>query len=340
MKQELSSLDLYYLIKEFQILISAKIDKVFQKDKVFLFQLHAPGKGKKILRVSLPSLIYITEHKEDFTDDTGKFGLSIRKHVKNNRIREIEQIDFERIIKIKLESKDKVLFLYFELFKPGNIVLTDEENKIIMASTYKGFGSRLIRPGKQYEFPKKEYNFLDINENNLSKLINSSDKSSIVITLATSLGLGGVYAEELLVHSKIDKKKTKLDDKELKRLLKSIEHFKSRTIELNTKLEEYFTPEIKKQKETIQESKYDKKKNEIEGIIRQQVAKIKGLEISIDDNQKKGELIYEKYIEIENIISQINEAKKTLTDDVISKKLKSKKIKYDQKTKTITFDLN
>ena len=89
MKQELSSLDLYYLIKEFQIMIGGKIDKVFQKDQVFLIQMHLPGKGKKYLRISLPSLIYLSEYKETF-EDSGKFGLSIRKHVKNTRIREIK----------------------------------------------------------------------------------------------------------------------------------------------------------------------------------------------------------------------------------------------------------
>ena len=63
MKTELSSLDLYFLIKEFQLLVNAKIDKIFQKNNLLQFQIHIPNKGKKHLTIKLPSLIYLSNTK-------------------------------------------------------------------------------------------------------------------------------------------------------------------------------------------------------------------------------------------------------------------------------------
>jgi predicted ribosome quality control (RQC) complex YloA/Tae2 family protein len=338
MKQDLSSLDLYYLIKEFSIMIDAKIDKFFQHDSSYLVQLHLPGKGKHYLTIKFPSLIYLSEHKESY-EDSGNFGITIRKHIKSSRIRSIEQLEFERIIKFTLQSKDSNKYLYVELFKPGNIILTNEDNKIIMAAMYKGFGSRLIRPGAVYEYPKKDYNFLDLKEKDLAKLIEMSDKSSIVVTLAVELGLGGIYAEELLEIAKVDKTKPKLDLKEIKRIYKAIDILKNKEVTLNESLDAHFTIKSKEDKKEKQDSKFDKKKHEMESIIRQQLTMIKGMEKAIDDNHKKGELIYEKYSELDDMIKQINKAKEELSDKEIKAKLKKKKIKYDEKKKSITLDL-
>ena len=301
---ELSSLDLYYLNKEFQILNNAKIDKAFQDKTTFVFQLHIPKIGKKYLRITLPSLIYMSDYKESF-EDSGKFGLNIRKHIRNSRIREIKQLEFERILKIKLQTNQKILFLYIELFKPGNVILTSEENKIIMASTYKGFGSRLIRPGGMYEYPKREYNFLVLKEKDLVKLLESSDKSSIVITLATQLGLGGKYAEEILKNANVEKNKLKLDNKEIKRLFEAIKDLRTSKKELNNDLDKHYTIKSKADKIEQHDSKYEKKKSQLQGIVRQQQAMIKGLEKAVIENQKKAELIYEKYQVIENLRDQL-----------------------------------
>ena len=139
MRTELSSLDLYFLVKEFQEIINAKIDKVFQRNNFLQFQIHVPNKGKKYLTIILPSLIYLSNNKETI-ENSDKFALSLRKHLKNTRIRELQQKEFERIIQLKLEAENKILFLYIELFKPGNLILCNNDNKIIMALKYKGFG--------------------------------------------------------------------------------------------------------------------------------------------------------------------------------------------------------
>lgn len=337
MKSELSSLDLYYLIYEFQILLGAKIDKVFSQKSDFLFQIHIPSIGKKYLRVQMPSLIYLTTHKPEY-DDSTKFGISIRKHIKNTRIRKIKQVGFERIIELSLESIDKTLYLYIELFKPGNIILTDSNKKIIMASTYKAYGSRLIRPANTYSYPIKDFNFLKIDESNLKEIINNSDKSSIVITLATELGLGGIYAEALCESSNIDKNSKKITNDELIRLFSEIEKLKEVKISLNEKLDQEFTKKTKNDIKIKQTSKLEEKKSQLNGIIRQQLSMIKGLEKSAEQNQEKGEMIYEKYIEITNILKQLKIAKEKMSTQEIKNKLKGHLLITDIKEKEIILD--
>ena len=62
MKKELSSVELKYLVDEFQQLLDGKIDKIYQPaKKELLFSFHIPRIGKKMLRVNLPSFIWLTE---------------------------------------------------------------------------------------------------------------------------------------------------------------------------------------------------------------------------------------------------------------------------------------
>jgi len=306
-----------------------KLTKCFKKITHTFSSCTFLAKARNIL-IILPSLIYVSNYKETF-EDSGKFGLNIRKHLRNSRIRKIEQREFERIIQLTLENKERVMNLYIELFKPGNIILTDDKNKIIMATTYKGFGSRMIRPGAVYEYPKRNYNFLKLKETELNELIKKSEKASIVITLATELGLGGKYAEELCEVAKIDKNKKTLDKKEITNLFKATEKLKKVKKTLNKELDEHHTEKSKTKIKQEKESKFDKKRKQLESIIKQQENKIKGLQISITENQKKAELIYEKYVIVNKLLEDLKRAREKMSWKEIKDKLKDHKIVKDIK---------
>lgn len=353
---DLTSLDLYFLLKELQAIKNAKIDKVFDDDSKILFQLHLPGKGKHYLKIILPSTIFLTKHKGSLK--SGKFGINIRKHLKGTRIRAIEQVAFERIIKLTLDE----LILYIELFSPGNIVLC-RDNKIVMAHTYKGFGSRVIRPNAEYEYPQRKFNFLNLKEKDLAELFQLSKKSSVVITLATELGLGGEYSEYLVEKAGIDKKKTNLNEKELRRLFDAVEKIKNlepkayisknkirpiRVVEptdikssFNEALDEALTEKIQKENAQAVVSKHEKKKSKITSIIKSQKKRIKGLEISIEENQKKAEKIYENYAELDPLLKEFSAiAKKHPMKEIKAKLKKHKQIKkIDENNKKIVVEI-
>src|SRR3989344_9296931 len=140
MRKELSSLDLHFLVREFQELVNAKIDKLFQDREFFLFQLHLISKGKMYLKIILPGFIFISESKENVLE-TENFSLALRKHITDAKIISISQREFERILEIELAAKGRKYKLFAELFRPGNVILCDENETILLAKEYKGFGS-------------------------------------------------------------------------------------------------------------------------------------------------------------------------------------------------------
>jgi len=215
----ISALDLHYLVKELQLLISAKVDKIYQPDKTTLIiRFHIPNTGKKILRIDLPSHMFLTDFKGEIPEQPSGLCMMLRKNIGNSRVREISQLGFERIVKFVLETKVGKFNLYAELFSQGNIILTTEDDMIKGAVITKKWKDRTIRGNIKYEYPKRDIDFNTIKKADFVKVIKNSDKENIVKTLALEFGLGGMYAEELCLRAKVDKDKKKLTLDELNRL--------------------------------------------------------------------------------------------------------------------------
>ncbi|MBW2997877.1 NFACT family protein, partial [Candidatus Woesearchaeota archaeon] len=231
MKTEISSLELYYLLKELQHLVSAKVEQIYQIGKEeLIIQFHIPSIGKQILRVILGKLMYIASNKGDVPEKPHGFCLFLRRKLKNSRLRQLKQLGFERIVEFLFETKDAKFRLIIELFSKGNIILCNEEGIIISALEQQEWKDRTVKPKQQYIYPKKEYNFLVIEKNELTELLHTSKKENLVKTLAIDLGLGGVYAEELCMIAKIDKnlKSNQLSDTEIDSIHSAIQTLSSK----------------------------------------------------------------------------------------------------------------
>jgi len=371
MREELSSVDLFYLVRELQLLLDGKIDKIFQEKEYFLFQIYVPNQGNKYLKIFLPSFIFITETKNRF-NTLGKYAASLRKHLKNARIVGIRMLDFERIIEFEFSLRERILFLYIELFKPGNIILTDSEKKIIMAKEYKGFGSRLIRPRIEYKWPRKKYNILSITEDNFSVAFENTDKRSPVITLAVDFGFGGMYSEEFLHEFNQQLSKKKITKRTLTEIYSHIQKNLSRKIDaqivfannnsidaipfklnkysshnlenapsFSAALDRVFTKktEIKEQKKETNQEK--KETNQINIILKKQQNQIAGLEKAYTENKNKGEKIYENYEKIRFILENIQSELKTQSFTKLRKNMKTDVLikDFNAKEKRIVIDI-
>jgi predicted ribosome quality control (RQC) complex YloA/Tae2 family protein len=233
MKTELSSIELHYIIKELQSLISAKVEQIYQvaKDELII-QLHVPSTGKKILRIMLGKLMYLASAKPSVPEKPPGFCLYLRKRLKNARLRELKQIGFDRIIEFSFETKDAKYKMIIELFSKGNIIICNEENKIVSVLERQEWKDRSVKPGEPCKYPKKEVSFLDITSEQLKALLTASDKENLVKSLAIELGIGGVYAEELCLISKVDKnlKPNQLSDKELASIHEGIQELRNKEL--------------------------------------------------------------------------------------------------------------
>ncbi len=361
MKKELSSLDLRYLVKEFSILKNAKVNKLYQYRNELLLDLHVPSKGKHLLKVFLSNLIYITKEKRDYSSPSG-FCMFLRKNLTNSRLRNISQIESERILDLEFE-KEKKYHLIIELFSKGNIILCRSDYKILGALIVQRWSNREIKKGNKYIHPERAYSLFKIKEKQLKELIENSKMDSIVKILAVDLGMGGVYAEELCLLAKLDKNKKDLNDKEIKKLylkLKKLtnskpsigiyengdivpfklEQFKELKFEKYKTFYEAIDEKYGKQ-EDIVTTKHDIKIDRVIRILEEQKNKIKELEKKAQENTRKGELIYEKYQLIDSIIKELWEIRKKHSWKEIKEKLKGHKLikEINEKENKVTIQI-
>lgn len=371
MKTSISSIELACIVKEFQSIVEGKVNKIWLLEKELILQLHLPNIGKKFFRIVSPDVVYLTDYKQGMPEKPHGFCLFLRKYLDNARIRAINQVDFERILEIVLEKKEGKYHLFIELFAPGNYILTDDKNIIMSALETKKWKDREIIKGKAYEYPKLKYNFLKLKKEELVKLVSSTDKENIVKALAMDLGLGGIYAEELLLKSNIDKNKKELSEKELSALFKEIEHMRKLEIKpvvvkgkdvmditpfnlicfkdkakqefenYNEALDKTLTEHsvTKKHKDNEKESvQYISKE---ERIILMQEENIERLKKLIEENQQKGEAIYHHYQLIDEILKELGKAKQKYSWKEISEKLKGHKMikKINEKDKTAMIEI-
>jgi len=357
MKKILSALDIQYLIKEFSFLKNAKVDKIYLAEQTLLIQFHVKNHGKVLLKSIIPGLIFITDHKEKFTKPN-KLCVALRKYLNNTRLREIIQKKFERIIEFIFEGKDQNYKLIIELFSKGNLILCKQDYTIIIAKDYHKWGQRTIRGGIKYEYPKKRFSPVDLTLESLSEIVNSSNKENIVKMLALDLGLGGVYSEELCALSKIKKKNKILSKKEIEVLFKNIKKILAKKIKavkyeskditpfeleiykkmdkkkyasFSQALDDYSARVINLNTKREFSSKYDKKKNLLLSIQKQQIAQINGLEIQAKESQEKGENIYHNYKLVETLLEELKQIRKNYSWKQIKEKIKDHKLIKEMK---------
>lgn len=369
MKSQLSSMDLYFLSKELQLLIGAKIDKIYDlAKKQLIINFHVPSKGKKQLFIDAEKTLYLTDFKFP-TSNPSDFCMYLRKKLSNARLRSIKQLGFERILDLKFETKEGIYDLILELFSKGNIVLL-KSNKILIAADYQKWKDRVIKPKAEFTYPKREYNFLELDEKSLKEMLQKSNKESLVKSLAMDLGLGGIFAEEIIGIAGVDKDKkpAELGNKKIEKIIKAINQIKSKEIKpeiiyekdyvkditpfklnyyknsrsesantFSSALDNYFSNlSIAKARE-----KQEKRLDSIKTIIKSQQLTIKKLENKEKEYTESAELLYQNYETISTLLKELNQISKEHSWQEIKEKLKGHKVikEVNPKDKTIIVEL-
>jgi predicted ribosome quality control (RQC) complex YloA/Tae2 family protein len=369
MKSELTSLDLHYLVREFTQLVGARVDKIYEQSedkKEFLFVFHKPSIGKLMLRIHLPNLAYLTDYKQVFPDTPPGFCVFLRKHLASGKIREIRQKGFDRILELVFDTKESVRILICELFSKGNMVLVDEDYKIKGLLESQNWEARTIRGGAKYEYPPTQADTPSLGEEQIKEIISKSKMDLAVKAFAVDFGLGGLYAEELCRRAGINNDKKKLDDKEIRAVYNGLKGLFNENIKANTfndeivpfylatgaEKKEYYESFSKALDENLSvkamcaaEDKVVKEKqtkqDKVRLVIDKQEQRLRELEQSIADNQRKGELIYEHYQEVKELLDNINLDRKKMSWEELKKKYKDNKLvkEINEKQGLIIIDL-
>lgn len=203
-------------------LVGGKIDKIYQPetDEIFLHIRNNKENFKLVLSASASNpRVYLSEkYKKENPINAPMFCMLLRKYIQGGNIVSVSQVDFERIIKITVESLDELKEkttkdLIIEIMgRHSNIILTHEENKIV--DSIKRIPPSISRvrqllPGINYVLPpsQEKLNPLDtISETTFSNLISSFNGSVEKSIYSNILGISPIISREICFRSNIDSK--------------------------------------------------------------------------------------------------------------------------------------
>ena len=228
MERGLASFDIYVIVSELQNLIGCYVEKIYQlsRDEILLRVQQKTANQKESIFIRNGELLCLTQKQFDAPEKPSLFAMTLRKYLLNGKISEITQHEFDRIIKIKIGRKEGDYTLVCELFSKGNVILLNPEGRIIRPLIKQEWASRLIKSGEMYMPPPAQTNPFHLTEQDFKELIRKSSKD-LVRTLATSVNLSGMYAEEICVRAGIDKniKASTLNETSIKKIYNELEKF-------------------------------------------------------------------------------------------------------------------
>ena len=232
-KKEFTSFDIAAAISELKGLIAeSRVNNIYQLgEKTLIFKLHKINLPPIRLVVEAGRRLHSTVYAQESPATPPAFCMSLRKYLRGAWVVSIDQYEFERIVTVSFKTKEGLLKLVVELFGEGNVILTNEKNMIWQALFFKRMRDRNILRNEVLVFPPPSgKNPFKVSLPELEEALKNAGEAEVVRTTARLLGIGGVYAEEVLLRAGVDKAKPckNLTDMEIKAVFDVLQSFLSK----------------------------------------------------------------------------------------------------------------
>lgn len=219
-KKEFTSFDAAAVIRELKDIIgNSHVSNIYQlNSKTLLFKLHKPSKPSFLLVLEAGRRLHLTSYVMEKPLSPPAFCMALRKYLRNATLVSIEQHEFERVVVFTFKGKMGDLRLVLEIFGDGNIILVNGDGKILHALAYKRMRDRNILRNETFTFaPSSGKNPFKVSKEELTIALRDFGDVEVVRAIARFLGIGGIYAEEVLLRAGIEKTKpsNKLSDSEV-----------------------------------------------------------------------------------------------------------------------------
>jgi predicted ribosome quality control (RQC) complex YloA/Tae2 family protein len=136
MKQKINNWDIFFICNELKNLINNRIQNIYDYDTKSIYLKFSGNEKKYLLLNPLISLFLLNKSPKKLKNIPSGFTAKLRKHLNNKRLINVEQIAFDRVICFSFGLSEIYYHLYIEFFANGNIILTDNQNKIIISQRY------------------------------------------------------------------------------------------------------------------------------------------------------------------------------------------------------------
>ena len=210
-KKEFTSFDIVAAIQELKGLIAdSRVNNIYQLDeKTLIFKLHKTDTPPIRLVMEAGRRLHATCYAEENPSEPPAFCMALRKYLRGAWVASIDQYEFERIVTVSFRTKTGLLRLVIELFGEGNIILTNDKNVIIHALAFKKMRDRDILHNIVLQLPPStSKNPFKVTQSELEEALKNAGETEIVRSIARFLGVGGVYAEEILLRANVEKTKS------------------------------------------------------------------------------------------------------------------------------------
>jgi predicted ribosome quality control (RQC) complex YloA/Tae2 family protein len=209
-KKEFSSFDVAVAVHELkEALTNSRVNKIYQFNaKTLLLKLHKTDNPPLRLVMEAGRRLHLTAYALKPPHVPPAFCMALRKHLRGAWIANVEQHEFERVVTIHFKTKTGVMRLILELFGEGNIILTGENGEILQALIFKRMRDRNIIRKEAFQFPPSSgKNPFKVAREELEEALKDLGDVEVVRAMARFLGVGGVYAEEILLRANVEKTK-------------------------------------------------------------------------------------------------------------------------------------
>ena len=334
----MTSVDIAALLPELSALEGARLEKAYQHSSTEIRLKLATGSGKRDMIIEAGRRLHLVSNPPPAPPVPRSFPMLLRKELRGSRVGALTQYDFDRVVELQFSRGDERRYLICELFLKGNVVLTDATKTTILPLRALRSASRQISRGLPYPYPLTQLNPTSVSHEEFEAVL-ASQSRDVVRTLATRFNMGGLYAEEICYRADVDKTKTSLTQDEVRRLFRSLldvfDPIKARALKphivcandsqpidvlpfevsqyernekryfasFNEALDVYFSSQ------TRPESLAPPSPTELEKIIERQKVAITQFKKQELENQEKGDLIYEEYQSIDQLLQTVRSAR-------------------------------
>lgn len=208
----MSSFDIAAIVAELKpTLIHTWISNVYQIDSLFIIKFRTGGGNVELLMES-SKRIHLTNFERPKPKLPSKFCMTLRKYLRNQRILDIRQHQFDRVVVIEIgrlsADQEQPMCqnkLVIEFFERGNLILLDSEGKVLVALDYRTMRDRRIIPNREFSFaPSRGEDINKVTLEDLQQMLKSSNQN-LIRALISNLNMSPVYAEEICFRLQLDK---------------------------------------------------------------------------------------------------------------------------------------
>jgi predicted ribosome quality control (RQC) complex YloA/Tae2 family protein len=199
-----------HLTKEFnEILITGRINKIYQLSKYDLLLNISTKQGKKQLLISSSpnySRIHITDMKYEKPNTPPAFCMFLRKHLEGGIINTIYQKENDRVIVFEIMKRNELGDLSIKnlivevMGRHSNLIITSNDFKIMESIKHQmpfDGNERTLFPGAIYEFPCTE-KLNPYNENERNTFLSNPDNINYQNILSNFMGFSPLITTEIM----------------------------------------------------------------------------------------------------------------------------------------------